>query len=69
MCTKYSHIFYIPLSDDVKLELDGIRSSDEAFRKAIDAKQQEIISKYNIKVTKLHGTTEQRLAQIKEALK
>lgn len=67
-CKKYSHIFYIPLSDDVKLELDGVRSGDEDFRKAIDAKQQEIITKYNIKVTKLHGSTEQRLEQIKKAL-
>lgn len=67
-CKKYSHIFYIPLSDDVKLELDGVRSGDEEFRKAIDAKQQEIITKYSINVTKLHGSTEQRLDQIKKAL-
>ena len=68
MCSRYSHIFYIPLSDDVKLELDGVRSADENFRKDIDSMQQAIINKYNIKVTKLNGSTEQRLEQIKLAL-
>jgi len=67
-CAKYSHIFFIPLSDDVKLEVDGVRSSDEDFRKAVDTTQQMIINKFNIKVTRLHGSTEQRLVQIKKAL-
>lgn len=67
-CAKYSHIFYIPLSEDVKLELDGVRSSDENFRRAIDVTQQMIIDKFNIKVTRLYGPTEQRLTQIKKAL-
>jgi thymidylate kinase len=67
-CAKYSHIFYIPLSEDVKLELDGVRSSDESFRKAVDTTQQMIIDKFNIKVTRLYGSTDQRLAQIKKVL-
>lgn len=68
-CEKYSHIFFIPLSDDVKLEVDGIRSSDESFRKAVDTTQQMIINKFNIKVTRLYGSTEQRLDQIKKVLR
>lgn len=65
-CSKYSHIFFIPLSDDVKLEVDGVRSSDESFRKAVDTTQQMIINKFNIKVTRLYGSTEQRLDQIRK---
>ena len=66
---KYSHIFYIPLSEDVKLELDGVRSSDETFRKSVDTTQRMIIDQLGIKVTRLYGPTEQRLEQIKKVLK
>ncbi len=67
-CRKYSHIFYIPLSNDVKLELDGVRSSDEAFRKSVDNTQQMLIINYLIPVTRLSGSTEQRLEQIRKVL-
>lgn len=63
-CRKYSHIFHIPLTDDVKLELDGIRSPDETYRTEIADLQQDIISSYGIKVYPLVGPTEKRLSTI-----
>jgi len=63
-CKKYSHIFHIPLTEDVKLELDGVRSSDENYRRDIASLQQDIIDSYGIKVSTLTGTTEKRLETI-----
>jgi nicotinamide riboside kinase len=63
-CKKYSHIFHIPLTGDVKLELDGVRSSDEKYRKEIADLQQDIITSYGINVHTLTGTTEKRLETI-----
>ena len=67
-CKKYSHIFHIPLTDDVKLELDGVRSSDERYRRDIATLQQDIIDSYGIKVHTLTGTTEKRLETIVDVL-
>ena len=68
ICEKYSHIFHVPLIDNLKLELDGVRSPDEAYRKEIDAVQKHIIQMYNIKVCPLVGTTEERLAIISQVM-
>ena len=68
ICEKYTHIFFIPLVDSLKLELDGVRSSDESYRQEVDTLQKDIIDEYNIKVTYLYGSTEERLVQIKEVL-
>lgn len=67
-CAKYSHIFHIPLTDDLKLELDGVRSPDEAYRREVDRLQHHIINKYNIKVHTLSGSVEERLDLIKNAV-
>jgi hypothetical protein len=67
-CKKYSHIFHIPLTDEVKLELDGIRSPDEEYRRRIDEIQSKIIKQYNIKVHTLSGTVDERLETIKKVL-
>jgi nicotinamide riboside kinase len=67
-CKKYSHIFHIPLTDEVKLELDGIRSPDEEYRRRIDEIQTKIINQYKIKVHTLAGTVEERLEVIKKVL-
>lgn len=67
-CKKYSHIFHIPLTEDVKLELDGVRSSDENYRRDIASLQQDIINSYGIKVHTLTGTTEKRLDTIVSVL-
>jgi len=67
-CKKYSHIFHIPLTDEVKLELDGIRSPDEEYRRRIDEVQTKIINQYKIKVHTLSGTVEERLDAIKKVL-
>lgn len=68
ICNKYSHIFYVPLTPDLKLELDGTRSSDEEFRKKVDETMHGIIRAYNINVFVLSGSTEQRLQQMKKVL-
>lgn len=67
-CKKYSFIFHIPLTDNLRLELDGIRSPDEVYRREIDLLQKDIINKYKLKVHTLSGTTEERLNTIKEVL-
>lgn len=67
-CKKYSHIFHIPLTDEVKLELDGIRSPDEEYRRRIDEIQIKIIKQYSLKVHTLTGTVEERLDTIKKVL-
>jgi thymidylate kinase len=67
-CRKYSHIFHIPLTDEVKLELDGIRSPDEEYRRRIDEIQTKIINQYKIKVHTLAGSVEERLDTIKKVL-
>lgn len=67
-CSKYSHIFYIPLTENLKLELDGVRSPDEDYRRKIDELQSRLISMYNIKVYTLEGTVEERLNTIKKTL-
>lgn len=67
-CNKYTHLFHIPLTDSLKLELDGVRSSDESYRKEIDRLQKHIISFYKLKVHTLEGSTEERLDTIKRVL-
>jgi len=67
-CDKYSHIFYLPVVDEIKLSLDGVRSSDEEYRKEIDKIIKETIKNYNIKVYTLVGNIEQRVNQIIEVL-
>ena len=67
-CKKYSHIFHIPLTDEVKLELDGVRSSDERYRKEIADLQASIIKEYRINVFTLTGSTDQRVATILDVL-
>ncbi len=67
-CKKYSHIFHIPLTDDVKLELDGVRSPDEKYRKEVADLQQDIITSYGLNVHTLRGTVDQRLETIIEVL-
>jgi len=68
ICKGYNYIFHIPLTNDIPLTLDGVRSSDEKFRKEIDELQKNIIETYGVKVYTLQGTTEQRIATILEVL-
>lgn len=67
-CKKYSYIFHIPLVDTLKLDLDGIRSPDEEYRKRIDELQKFIIKKHKLNVYVLTGSTEGRLAIIKNVM-
>lgn len=67
-CKRYSHIFHIPLTDDVKLELDGVRSPNETYRKEIADLQRDIITSYGINVHTLAGSVDQRLETIIKVL-
>lgn len=67
-CQRYSYLFHIPLTDDLHLELDGVRSTDEAYRCEIDQLQKDIINKYKLKVHTLSGTTEERMSTVKKVL-
>jgi len=67
-CRKYSHIFFIPLSESLKLDLDGIRSSDEQYRQDIDRIQRRIIESFEIPFHILEGSTEERLEKIKNIM-
>jgi hypothetical protein len=68
-CSKYSAIFHIPLTDDVKLELDGVRSPDEEYRQKIATIQEELIQNYGIKVHRITGTVNERLSKIEAVLR
>jgi len=59
-CSKYSHIFYIPLTGD--------GSPDEMYRREIDSIQRNIIDMYKINVHTVTGTVAQRLATITNVL-
>lgn len=63
-CKKYTYIFHIPLTGEVKLELDGVRSPDEKYRKEVDTLQQDIITSYGVNVHTLTGAVDQRLNKI-----
>lgn len=67
-CKKYSYIFHVPLVASLKLDLDGIRSPDEEYRKRIDELQKFIIKKHKLNVFVLTGSTEERLAIIKNVM-
>lgn len=67
-CMKYSNMFYIPLTDEVKLELDGVRSADEAYRHEIDRLQRSIIDTHGLNVVTLKGTTEERIRTVLKTL-
>lgn len=67
-CKKYSRIYYIPLEPSLKLELDGVRSPDEEYRRRIDEIQLKIINQYKINVITLRGSTEERIQRIRETL-
>lgn len=68
-CKKYSHIFHIPLTDELQLESDGVRSMDEVYRKEVATLQTSIIRKYNIEVHVLTGPTTERISQVRKVLK
>ena len=57
--------FYIPI--EFELENDGVRFTDIDLQALVDEELQKSIKKYNIKVTKLTGSVEDRIKQIYQA--
>lgn len=70
MLTEYDYVFYIS-PNGVEIEDNGVRETDEKYRNLIDFIIGLNLQKYkhHIKnLTTLSGTTEERIAQIKETI-
>ena len=57
--------FYIPI--EFELENDGVRFTDIDLQKKVDKELKKSIKKYNLKVTKLTGSVEDRIKQIQNS--
>ena len=67
---EYDYLFYIS-PEGVELEDNGIRTIDPEYRIKIDTEIQKILNSNNPKfksLTKLSGTTEERIQQIKQVI-
>ena len=70
MLNEYDYIFYVS-PEGVEIEDNGIRETDAVYRKMIDETIQLLLNKYNHKIKNLNtlsGTTEERIAQMKEVI-
>jgi hypothetical protein len=65
MLNENVNYFYLPI--EFELEDDGVRFVDVELQKKVDEELQKSIKKYNIKVTKLTGSVEDRIKQIYQA--
>lgn len=68
IASKYTHLFFVPLTPDLGLELDGVRSPDEDFRKRVNDLEADLIKTFKLNAHIITGSTEQRLVQIRKAL-
>lgn len=58
---------YFPIEFDVVD--DGVRSTDEEYRKYIDETIKQTLDSFDIKYITVHGTVEERINQIDQAIK
>ena len=65
MLDENVNYFYIPI--EFKLEDDGVRFTDIDLQKKVDKELKKSIKKYNLKVTKLTGSVEDRIKQIQNS--
>jgi predicted ATPase len=65
MLNEDVNYFYLPI--EFEIEDDGVRFVDVELQKKVDEELQKSIKKYNIKVTKLTGSVEDRIKQIYQA--
>ena len=65
MLDENVNYFYIPI--EFKLEDDGVRFTDIDLQKKVDKELKKSIKKYNLKVTKLTGSVENRIKQIQNS--
>lgn len=63
---KYDYIFYLPA--EIPIEDDGVRSSDETFRKEITKLFEFYIDKFKLKVFQLSGSVSDRAKTFKRVL-
>jgi nicotinamide riboside kinase len=66
MIDKYDKLFYI--IPELSLVEDGERSVNKDFFDIVNSNFDHIINEYKIDVIRLHGSIEQRITQIKQAL-
>ena len=67
---EYDYVFYIS-PEGVELEDNGVRTIDPKYRMEVDKEIQKIINSYKPKLaslTRLSGTTEERIQQIKQVM-
>jgi GTPase SAR1 family protein len=67
---EYDYIFYIS-PEGIEIEDNGVRTTDEKYRKTIDDMIKLILSNNNHKIknlVELKGTTEERIVKIKETI-
>ena len=70
MLSDYDYIFYVS-PEGVEIEDNGVRETDANYRKMIDETIQLLLNKYIHKIKNLNtlsGTTEERIAQMKEVI-
>ena len=70
----YDFVFYIPIEQTVKIEDDGVRSTDSEFRKDINHQMQMFISNLKMEgrgdnIFKITGTIEERLVTVKRIIR
>lgn len=63
----YDPVFYLPI--EFPMELDGIRSEDENFRKEVDRRYKKTLKELGIKYITLSGLPQERINQALEHLK
>ena len=66
--SNYEKIKYFYLPIEFEIEDDGVRSSDVNFQKAFDDEIHLFFKYYNIKLIKVTGSIEERVAQIEKHL-
>ena len=62
----YDHIFYVPI--EFTTEEDGIRDTDDNYRRVIDRSIKSLLDISGVYYTELNGTVEERLATIKDEI-
>lgn len=65
MLSENVNYFYLPI--EFELEDDGVRFTDIDLQKKVDKELKKSIKKYNLKVTKLTGSVENRIKQIQNS--
>jgi len=70
LVSEYDYVFYVS-PEGVEMEDNGVRETDLKYRETIDNIIQLLLYRSNHKIKSYHtlsGTTEERIAQMKEAL-